>query len=46
VGPFGDLKGRQNNVVSNLGAINSAMNGIMLTAQEVLDLKAFLSQVQ
>jgi mono/diheme cytochrome c family protein len=45
-GPFSDLKGRQNNVVANLGSINGAMSGIMLTAQEVLDMKAFLAQVQ
>jgi cytochrome c2 len=45
-GPFVDLKGRQNNVVANLGSINSAMSGITLTAQEVLDMKAFLAQAQ
>jgi mono/diheme cytochrome c family protein len=40
-----DLKGRQNNIVSNLGSINAVMGSLApLTAQEILDLKAFLGQ--
>ena len=44
-GPFANLAGKQNLIVSNLGTINAAMP-ITLTPQEVLDMKAFLSAVK
>jgi len=45
-GPFGNLAGKQDRVVGNLGTISSGMNGITLTTGEVADLKAFLSAVK
>jgi hypothetical protein len=45
-GSFGNLAGKQARVVSDLGTISSLMNGIVLSPQEVLDMKAFLSAVK
>jgi mono/diheme cytochrome c family protein len=45
-GPFSNLKGQENKIIANIGSLNGAMSTIRnLTAQEVLDLKVFLSQV-
>jgi mono/diheme cytochrome c family protein len=41
-GTAGNLAGELDDLVSNLGRIDSAMNGMTLTAQEIIDLKAFL----
>jgi mono/diheme cytochrome c family protein len=45
-GPFQNLAGKGNLLVSNLGTISSGMNGVTLTGQEILDLKAFLAAVK
>jgi mono/diheme cytochrome c family protein len=45
-GSFGNIAGKQDLLVSNLGSISGVMNGITLQPQEILDLKAFLSAVQ
>jgi hypothetical protein len=42
----GDLAGKQAKLVSNLGSISGAMNGISLTSQQILDLAAFLGTVK
>ena len=44
-GNFSDLKGKGNLLVSNLGSISGGMNGLTLTDQAILDLKAFLAAV-
>jgi len=41
-----NIAGRGGNLVSNLGSLSPGMNGITLTAQEILDLKVFLAAVQ
>ncbi len=41
-GTAGDLAGEPEDLASNLGRVDRAMNGMTLTAQEILDLKAFL----
>jgi len=40
-----NLAGKGGLLVTNLGTISGAMNSITLTAQEILDLQAFLSAV-
>jgi mono/diheme cytochrome c family protein len=45
-GAFGDIAGKGGRLVTNLGSLSSGMNGITLTAQEILDLQAFLSAVK
>ena len=42
-GSDGDLAGRGGALVPNLGNISGGMNGITLTNQEILDLRAFLN---
>jgi mono/diheme cytochrome c family protein len=41
-----NLAGKQAKLTNNLGSISSAMSGITLTDQEILDLAAFLSTVK
>jgi len=41
-GTGSDIAGKGNLLVNNLGTLNGAMNGIMLTDQEILDLQAFI----
>ena len=41
-GTGSDIAGKGNLLVNNLGTLNGAMNGIILTNQEVLDLQAFI----
>jgi len=41
----GDLAGQGNNVISDLGSIDSAMSSITLTDQQVSDLMAFLDSL-
>ena len=40
--PFGDIAGTGNKLEMDLGNVSNNMNGITLTNQEILDLKAFL----
>jgi mono/diheme cytochrome c family protein len=44
VGEAGDLAKDIDDIVSDLGRIDSAMKGLTLSAQDILDLKAFLRQ--
>ena len=37
------VAGDANHIITNMGSVDSAMNGIMLTAQQVTDLKAYLA---
>jgi mono/diheme cytochrome c family protein len=37
------LKSVSNNIISNLGSLNAAMNGLTLTSQQIADLQAFLA---
>jgi hypothetical protein len=37
------LKPSADNIISNLGSLNSRMSGITLTAQQIADLRAFLA---
>jgi hypothetical protein len=39
------LKPFAGNIVSNLGSLNPAMNGITLTAQQIADIQAYLATV-
>jgi mono/diheme cytochrome c family protein len=41
-----NLAGKGGLLVTDLGTISGSMSGITLTAQEILDLRAFLSTVQ
>lgn len=37
------LRGSTNRIVTNLGSVSGAMNGITLTAQQVADLRAYVT---
>jgi hypothetical protein len=39
------LKPFAGNIISNLGTLNPAMNGITLTAQQIADIQAYLATV-
>lgn len=45
-GPFPDLAGKGGRLVPNMVSITGSHSGITLSAQEILDLQAFLSAVK
>ena len=44
-GTAGDLAGNSDDIISNLGSIDVAMAGIVLSDQQVADLRAFVASV-
>jgi mono/diheme cytochrome c family protein len=41
-GAFGDLAGKGDNLVEDLGTIDALMDGLFMTPQEIADMAAFL----